>query len=265
MKLKILIGLVGLWLVGMIGATLGYWSQENAMRAKYRRAVELGEEHAPLPTEGIPRLTDACRGKLKPGGPNSIASYVAKMKSLPSLDESYWHVDRTLVGVATVWNMNLSDRFYESTTVSDLDLGSALKEQANPVDWMRHLNWASKGSPEFGEVRYLIVARYDSLTMPTVEGDTFEAGRGAFGAKVLSFPDGAVLCEGGGAVRMSSRVSASGRGDAEAQANAARLVPFVFTESVTRTPLADLCDVGGPELCKLTSEWVSAERDAHGG
>lgn len=263
MKLKILIGLVGLWLVGMIGSTVGYWSSENAMRAKYRRAIELGEQHAPLPAEGMSRLTDACRGKLKPGGPNSIGSYVAKMKSLPTLEKDAWHVDRTLLGVATVWRMDLTDRFFESMTIDDIPLTSALKEQANPADWLRHLNSASKGSPEFGEVRYLIVARYDTLTLPMVDGDTFQPGTGVFGAKVLSFPDGAVLCEGGGAVRMSSRVSASGRGDSEAQANAANLVPFVFTLGVTHTPLADLCDVGGPELCKLTAEWVSAERDAH--
>ena len=251
------LAVVALWLLGFIGVALAHWSFTNAMNARYRTAVELGEKLAPLPSESLPPLREACAGKLEPGAPNSIAAYVAKMETLPALEESYWHVDRTLLGVSDVMFLSLSDRFVERLTIDDASLTRSFTDNANPVDWARHLGYASKGSPQFGDVRYLVVARYGPLTMPMLTDTGYLPGHGDFGAKVLRFPSGEVVCEGRARVRMKNSVAASGREKSEAEWNARKLVPFVFTESVTRTPLAEVCAAGGPELCRLTSEWVS--------
>jgi hypothetical protein len=198
--------------------------------------------------------------------PNRSAPVKKAVIALITLEQDFWHVDRTLLGVSDVLFLSLSDRFFgDPNGISDATFGRSLSDNADPTDWLRHLKWARQGSPQFDEVRYLIVARYGPLTMPELTDTGFIAGSGEFGARVLEFPSGKVVCEGRSRVRMKNSVSASGRGQSDADANARRLVPFVFTESVTRTPLAEVCEAGGPELCKLTSEWVSPERTAHGG
>ena len=68
------LAVVALWLLGFIGVALAHWSFTNAMNARYRTAVELGEKLAPLPSESLPPLREACAGKLEPGAPNSIAA-----------------------------------------------------------------------------------------------------------------------------------------------------------------------------------------------
>ncbi|MFT3707294.1 MAG: hypothetical protein QM817_06470 [Archangium sp.] len=261
-----MIGLIALWAVSFLCVSLAHWSSTNAAIAKYRRAVELGEKQAPLPSPSMPLLAEACAGKLEKGSPASILAYVAKMQTLPPLEESYWHVDRTLLGVSHVLFLSLTDRFFpEPSVIDDATFGRSLSDNADPTDWVRHLKWAAEGSPQIDEVRYLIVARYGPLTMPELTDTGFIAGTGEFGARVLKFPSGELVCEGRSRVRMKNSVSASGRGQSDADANARRLVPFVFTESVTRTPLAEVCEAGGAELCKLTGEWVSPERTPHGG
>ncbi len=256
------LGALALWLLSFVGVSLLHWSRTNAMNARYRTAVELGEKLAPLPN-GLPEsLGEACKAKLQSGGPNTIASYVAKMETLPPLAESYWHVDRTLLGVSDVGSLHLADRFIDGP-IDDESLAHSFIYNANPFDWSRHLAWAANGSPQFADVRYLVVARYGPITMPRVMDTTFIAGSGWFGARVLRFPSGEVLCEGTGAVRMRESVSASGRGQLAAQSNARNLVPFVFTDSVTRAPLAEVCGAGGTELCRLTSEWVSPQVTVH--
>jgi len=74
------LGVFALWLLSFVGVSLLHWSRINAMNARYRIAVELGEKLAPLPN-GLPEsLAEACKAKLQSGGPNTIASYVAKMR-----------------------------------------------------------------------------------------------------------------------------------------------------------------------------------------
>lgn len=256
------LGALALWLSSFVAVSLLHWSRTNAMNARYRAAVELGEKLAPLPSDSLKPLREACAGKLEPGETNSIVAYVAKMESLPYLAQDYWHVDRTLLGVSDTGSLHLADRFVD-TPIDDEPLSRSFTSNANPVDWARHLEWAAHGTPQFGDARYLIVARYGPLTMPTVMDTTYLAGTGDFGARVLKFPSGEVVCEGRSSVRMKNSVAASGRGEAAAQSNARDLVPFVFTESVTRTPLAEVCEAGGAELCRLTSEWVSPQRVQH--
>jgi len=250
------LGALALWLSSFAVVSVLHWSRLNAMNARYRKAIELGEKSAPLPADSLRPLREACAGKLTPGAPNSIVGYVAKMETRPYLAEDYWHVDQLLLGVSDVGFLHLSDR-HAAEPITEASLSRSFTENLNPVDWARHLKWAASGEPQFGGARYLVVARYGPLTMPTVMDTTYVAGTGDFGARVLEFPSGEVVCEGRASVRMKNSVAASGRGNDAAQENARKLVPFVFTESVTRTPLAEVCEAGGAELCRLTSEWVS--------
>ncbi len=253
---KLLGGLVALYVAGLFVVFGVCLHGERAADDKQRRAIELGEANAKVPTGREPLLADACKGKLTPGSAKTVALYVAKMKWPPALKDEYAHVDRTLVATNDVFRVQLSDRFYENLTVSPRPWGQVFEEQLNPVDWARHVTWALAGDPELNAVRYLVVARYESLTLPSVSDDGYTKGAGEYGAMVLTYPAGDVLCEGRGHVRMTERVSASGRDQREANLNAQHLVEFVFTKSATVSPLQEVCDAGGEALCELTRQWV---------
>lgn len=259
-KGPIIAAVLGVYAVAALGVATLHFSYSNAKDARYQRAIDLGEKEAPLPDPAQPLLSAACAGKLTPGGPKSIAVYVAKMAELPPLAEDYYHVDRVLLGVSDSSFLTTANSFFEDLTVSKQSFGRSLQDSLNPADWSHNLSWAQRGSPDLQELRYLVVARYASLTNPVVADEGYVPGSGEFGARVLSFPDGQVLCSGRGSVRMPVQVSASGRGasstgaEIEAAANARDIVPFVFIQGAVATPLADVCAAGGPELCKLMIE-----------
>lgn len=253
---KAIAAIVALYVVGTGVMFALILSATRAAEEKQARAIELGELHAKTPSADDAPIAEACKGKLTPGDEKSIAVYVAKMKWAPSLKDDYAHVDRTLMATHEVWRVNLESNFYENAKVEPRPAGAILKDNLNPVDLARHLKWARAGSVDLNDVKYLVVARYESLTLPVVGSDSFSSGSGEYGAKVLAFPSGEVVCEGKGHVRMKERVSASGRDKDTAKMNAGNLVEFVFTKSVVVSPLEELCDVGGTKLCELTKDWV---------
>jgi hypothetical protein len=234
------------------------WTNASAERG--RHAIVLGElQGAQLPPpEELGELAEACKGKLEPGTPHSIAAYVAKTQVRPN-DENAW--DDVLVGVD---ELRLSDVVRERRDhFVPVDPKDALLGTANPLEWTRLLPRARAGSPELSAAKYLVVAKYFTLTPPMNEGvDGYTRGGGAFSARVIGFRDGELLCEGRGEVRMKETINAAGRGDTkeaaetEALQNAAKMVPFVFSLSVTTSPLHALCSVGGEALCRLTGRWV---------
>jgi hypothetical protein len=259
--MKKLLGALNLYLFawGIVGFCWFDWT--NAAAERGRHAIALGEQHAQQlkAPDALAPLEDACKDKLEPGAPRSIAAYVAKSSlKLPS-DDNAW--DQVVVGFHHVLRDDIvREGPGQFTTV---DWPAALLGNVNPLEWANHLDSARAGSPELGSTRYLVVARYFSLSPPANEGtDGYTRGGGDFSARVLGFPDGEVLCEGRGEVHMKEAVNASGRAatreaaQTEALANAARRVPFVFSLAVTTSPLHALCDVGGDPLCKLTGQWV---------
>lgn len=256
MAKKVIAALVGLYLVGtfaMFGLIL---SATRSAEEKQRRAIELGELHARIPTAEDRALAEACKGKLTAGSEKSIALYVAKMKWAPTFSESHYHVDQTLVGTRDIFRVDIEDTHFKDGTVEAQLAGRIFKDNLNPVDWAHHYKWAKAGSPDMNDVKYLIVARYESLSTPTVGDDGYSQGSGEYGAKVLTFPTGELICEGKGHVRMKERVAASGHDKDEAKRNAGNLVEFVFTKSVVISPMQELCEAGGTKLCELTKEWV---------
>ncbi|MBK7864418.1 MAG: hypothetical protein IPJ65_38610 [Archangiaceae bacterium] len=258
--MKKLLVLVATYLAVWGGIAYLFHTFTNAAAERGRHAIALGEEHgAQLKApDALPPLEEACKAKLTPGDTGTLAAYVAKTTVKPADDHSW---DGVVVGVAHVLRDDLVRE--GPARFGGTDLQHALLYNANPVDWSRHLTQARLGSPNLGAARYLLVAKYFSLTPPVNEGtDGYTHGRGAFSARVLAFPGGEVLCEGRGDTHMKETVSASGRAatkeEAQAQAreNAAKLVPFVFSLSVTTGPLHTLCFVGGAPLCRLTEQWV---------
>jgi hypothetical protein len=259
---KLIAAAVGLYVVALGAVSFLWLTWTNAAAGRGQRAVALGEEHAPQLSEPstLPDLREACHGKLTTGGTRTIAAYIAKSTVKPTDDNAY---DEVVVGIHRVFDEDLVRE--GPARFKPTDWPSALRENANPVDWLDHLRWSRAGSPELEPTKYLVVAKYFTLLPPQNEGlDAYTRGGGTYAARVLTFPEGHPLCEGRGDVRMKDTVNASGRGAskdearAEAQSNAARLVPFVFSLSVTTSPLHALCDAGGPALCKLTGEWVGS-------
>lgn len=260
MKLKLFFGAVGLYVAGMAVVTGLIFRFNSTSVGVLRRVKELGEQHAPLPTDEMKPLAEACAGKLTPGGPRSVAAYIAKLPGMkPSLSKDYYFIDEAVIGVDEVFRLQLNERHLDE--ISDAQL-PRFQDVADFTGWSRHLGWARAGRPELNQLQHLVVARYESLTMPVVEDTTYEAGRGRFGARVLAFPSGDVLCEGRGEASMPGNVNSSGRGASKelAQLNAAssarELVPFVFTKGVITTPLHRVCAAGGKALCDVTQEWV---------
>ncbi|MGV3625021.1 MAG: hypothetical protein ACO1OB_29645 [Archangium sp.] len=254
---KVIAGIVALYVVGFIVVSGLVISATRAAEGRNARAIELGEKHARTPSEDDTPLGEACKGKLNVGSEKSVAVYLAKMKWAPSFSKDAYHVDETLVGTEDVFSVRLSDRHFKDGVVPSQLPGAIAKDNLNPVDWARHLKRASAGSPDMNDVKYLVVARYESLSPPSVGSDSYTGGTGEYGAKVLTFPEGEVVCEGRGHVRMKERVAASGRDADAAKLNAGNLVEFVFTQSVIMSPLQEVCSAGGSKLCELTLQSTS--------
>ena len=260
MKLKLFLGALGLYVIAMAVVTGLIFNFKTASVGVLRRVKELGEKNAPLPTAEMKPLAEACAGKLTPGGPRNIAAYIAKLPGMkPSLEREYYYIDEAVIGVHEVFRLELSE--WHLNEIPDAPLPHFV-DVVDFTGWSRHLGWARAGDPELRELEYLVVARYESLTMPVVEDTTFQSGTGRFGARVLAFPSGGVLCEGRGEASMKGNVNSSGRGATKelaqlAAASSARgLVPFVFTKGVVTTPLHRVCEAGGKALCDLTHQWV---------
>jgi hypothetical protein len=262
-KLKIFLGIVALYVLSAASFAVLHRSYDAATTELRKKVRELGEKHAPLPTEGMKPLKEACAGKLTPGDSHSIAAYVAKLapSKLPTLEKDYYFVDEAVIGVESIWRVDVTERHLHEIPEAPFPQFS---DVVDPTIWKNHLRSAKVGNPELNDLKYLIVARYDSLTPPVVSGSTYSGAEGAYGARVLAFPSGEVLCEGRSEMGMPSRVSAGGRGatkeaaEADAASRAVELVPFVFTKAVLMSPLNELCSVGGKELCEKTSYWSSA-------
>lgn len=251
--------LVGAWLA--VAGLL--WVFESAAVERTRALAALGEKVAPLPSDALKPLAEACAGKLPQGGPRSIAGYLAKVDpaGLPALPKSYWTLDQSVVGLAEGARLSMHDEYLPDLRASSFT--SQLKDALDPTNWGMRLSSAKAGRPELAEVKVLVAARYASFELPTkVDDGQFRWGKGAYGARVVEVPSGKVLCEGRGEVHRKLKVTASGRGttQADAQADAAGRIDdnlvFSFILSVKGSPLSDVCEAGGKTFCELAAEWA---------
>jgi len=268
LALKVFGVLVVGYLIAFV-AVMGVWRKRmNAGVIRVGRVLELATLAAPeleQAKQEPPSLRAACAGKLVPGSAGSLLGFSPLLPPArrPNLPKDTDRVDATLTWVTTSLQIHVQTSTYESAP-PDVTWGDALDQNFDPSDWSRHLSSAALGAPESAQARYLAVSVYDSLVVPTTEGDGWVGGSGRYRTRVVSFPDGATVCEGGGQVRMTNRVAAGGQGrnklDAqlEAAGKLTTLVPFVWTRAVSISPIDDLCAAGGPELCEVTSTELAA-------
>src|SRR5438477_7631662 len=149
--MKKLIAAAALYAVAWGTVSFFYFVWTNGAAERGRHAIVIGEQHAAQLKEpaALPPLTEACKGKLEPGGVAAIAAYVAKTSAKPKADGNRW--DEVLVGFHHV----LRDDIVRETGFKTTEPLEAALANLNPVAWGNHLEAAKTGSPELEAARYL--------------------------------------------------------------------------------------------------------------
>src|SRR5258706_7498297 len=165
--MKKLLAAVALYLFAWGTVAFLWFDWTNAAAERGRHAIALGEQHASQLQEpaALPTLQEACKDKLEPGAPRSIAAYVAKTSVKPAGDDNAW--DEVVVGFQHVRRDDIVRE--HPARFETIDLLSAVLRNANPIDWTNHLRYAQAGSPDLEATRYLVVAKYFTLTPPLSE------------------------------------------------------------------------------------------------
>ena len=260
-------GLASAYLAGVLVVAVVLHRHELAAAALRARAVELGEQHAPLPDHAAIALGEACAGKLERGEAGTIAAFVARMEpaGLPQLADDGNFVDRVLVGLERRDSLDLDLRRMDESERPPRPLRT-LEDALDLSSWSRYLHRDPQDRPVLAATRYLVAARYAWLELPQSNGEGYSLGAGDWGARVVSFPEGEVLCEGRGSVRIRDTFNTSyGTANADSAADspygAASMAEFLFTRAVAIAPLHAVCRAGGPQLCAETASWVGYQRN----
>lgn len=253
--------------VGYLGGVVYVGAQlrgVSAARAQQAAAVaalgeKAAEEIAALDAAG-PSLKDACRGKLAAGPPRSLVGYALKLPEAerPTLEDA-----PRLVGVLSAMTDN------ESTYLEDEVLDPpappvawdlALSRAVSPDDWGRLMEEAARRQEYTGHLRYVAVTRFSELQPARAsfdlagEGGTYDAGHSRYRTRVLAFPGGATVCEGSGEGRFLQKEVIGRSGSAAGARDAlTRKLDRAWLEATLATPLDDLCETGGKDLCFATN------------
>jgi hypothetical protein len=110
---------------------------------------------------------------------------------------------------------------------------------------------------------YLVFTVPLKVVFPRLADDdkSFSAGEGELRTRVLSLPDGKVLCEGRSSPTTPEKLSLSGRGRDEAAAKARATLDGMgklsayFSFSLLYTPLSLVCEAADQQYC----DWVQAQ------
>jgi hypothetical protein len=146
---------------------------------------------------------------------------------------------------------------------------SLLKEMehlASPDEW----GWRGEDRKAFvaetESLRYVAVAQFTDakLASLSLDGKSFDPGRAEYRVQVVSFPDGKPICSGVGRGRMVKEVIGHGKAKWDFQAeeaakqNAERKLQSKWLDATLASPLHDLCEVGGEQLCFHASVMTDA-------
>jgi hypothetical protein len=248
-KAKIAAVLVVVWLVGTLAVAGWVKFQETGARKRADRIVELGAAQKDLLNKMGPNLVKACTGKLTPQGTYALAGYIqAGGKHDPDVFD-------TIVSA----NSNEPKRVASSsgTHFYDPPFSDKVKENLNPFDWIGHLERA-RHTLMLDQTKYVAVSAVWGLVTAEATDDGYDPGAAQYYTRVLTYPEGNVVCEGSTTLRMKGTITGTGRGmfgKSDAESSARRLIPMVWSSSVVATPLADLCALaGGEELCTAMAE-----------
>jgi len=268
---KILLGLLVLLVlyaagVGYVGSRLkGAWAARERQNAQ---VAALGEkvavEVSAIDATGA-TLKDACKGKLTAGSRGTILEYVVKLSEgdRPALDGAP-RLDGLICRMTWVETAYLEQEPMDPPRPSygwDVALGHAV----SPDDWSRELEKASRWQGITGALRYVAVTHFSELrpATPTFdlsgESKTFQPGGSRYRTRVVAFPSGATVCEGTGEGRLKQKeVIGHGGSTEDARSAMVRKLGGTWAEATVASPLDDLCDVGGKELCSATDLEIDA-------
>lgn len=257
---RILIGLLAvgaLYAVACVVVGLLLHRSNVARREQEAQLVAMANKLAPA-IEEMPLFGDslkqACAGKLQAGGERSIALYSLPIEQglRPSLDGK--RVDGVLASwVGTYVGIDPADPFGPAP-----ELSRSLSRALEFYEWPHHLEERTAFDQETSSLRYLVVAKFSDLSAPSLpfsDTGTFDPGSAKYHAKVVSFPEGAVICEGTGEARMVEKVIGHGQGEDrfDAHANARSELELKlrdkWIDATVGSVLEDVCEAGGKHLC----------------
>lgn len=252
-KLRVALLLIAAWLLGTALVSWRVRAVGSGAWERAQRIAELGEAQKDLLHKEGPKLAAACAGKLTPQGPHALAGYTQ------DLGDHDPEVFGTLVAADAREPKRVA--FSQAKGFYHPAFGDIFKGALNPFDWMHRLEWA-RHNLMFDQTKAVAVSAVWDLEVASSTSDgKYDPGRARYYTRVLSFPEGQVLCEGSTTLRMKGTVSGTGRAASkelaqlEAASSVQRLIPFVWGRSVVATPLADLCALaGGKELCEAMAE-----------
>jgi hypothetical protein len=246
---KVLLGLGVLAVaygIGLIVVASTEVNAEQERRAQEEKIVALGRPLA-LSFDGMTTyeaVAHACKDKLTPGALRSLVVYtVVSEQGLGGRIVGY--SERYVV-------VGEQDELRRLRTLSD-----ALAHDASPDDWSRYLDDAKSLREETRALRYVAVVQFSDVRQATLafSGELFDPGRAEYKAKVITFPDGKLVCEGVGQGHMKGEVIGHGKGTYDFQAqqdareNAAKKLKAKWFAAMAASPLHDLCFAGGEQLC----------------
>lgn len=231
---------------------------EEERFAQDQAVVALGQKLAPE-LEGFfggEPLQEACKGKLTPGGRHSLALYTVLLDPALRLSADGPRVDGKLVAWSgTYVSVDPADPLRPPPGLTDV-----LARLASPDEWGWRLEKKDELRRETAELRYVAAAQFSNLTPASIpflakEEGKFDPGSADYKVKVVSFPEGKLVCEGTGKGRMVEKVIGHGKAkdsfDAQraARQDLERKLVEKWVGATLGSPLEDLCEVGGEPLC----------------
>lgn len=244
-----------------VGARLRGVSAARAQQVATVAALgeKAAEEVAAIDPAG-PSLKDACRGKLAAGPRRSI---VGLALAVPEGDRPRVEGGPRLAGLVSAMTDGESTYLEESPLdppESPMGWDLALVKAVSPGDWSRLLENAARKQQYTQQLRYVAVTHFSELQPARAsfelgkKGGTYDAGHSRYRTRVVAFPGGATVCEGSGEGRFLQKEVIGRSGSAEgARAALERKLDQAWLEATLVTPLDDLCETGGKDLCFATN------------
>jgi hypothetical protein len=242
------------WLVLTFLAAQG----EQERREQEKKVVALGQALAPALNEMTgfgDALADACKDKLTPGAPRSLALYTLPLPETERPSLSGARVD----GRIAAWSNTIVWTESADPVPAPRGMGDLLGRYAEWYEWPNRWESHNDFLQETRALRYVAVALFSDLhpaSLPMFgDGKSFDPGEARYRVKVVTFPEGKPVCEGVGKARMHKEVIGHGKArssydaEKEAQSQVERKLREKWIEATIGSPLEDLCSAGGAPLC----------------
>jgi hypothetical protein len=238
----------------VIGARYAGW--ENAEHEKIVLIRKFGSE--PRSAGQLGPLKEACAGKLEKGGPFSLVGYV-----VPLVDSDDDEIGDRVMGLVEYPNVpvNSGVRFDASQTWvrypgSPRTILGEFVGALDPMSWKYKTRpEGSGGKPRVRDARYVAITTPRDLVWPVDQGNVYIPGTARLETRVVTLPEGKLVCEGESTVTHGGRIEMEGRGKtmAEAETQAVARLSFhvkaYFISAIQYGPLFPICEAPGNDFC----------------